>query len=302
MIARDQIVSIVDRILRLKEEAKGINADIREVYAEAKSNGFDKTQLGKLVNYIEKREADGTKVAEADAIYDLYLCAYDGKTGTRVATHTHEAAVIVPSSGTSKRPPEEPEVSQHLQAGGGSDEAGKNSTSGGITNLGGDQTVTSQPAGSGSEEIPGNDSVNTPEGRSGTAREAPSADSGDDVVQASSGTQSAAPFISPDAPSQNEAAETTAGANASGLSSPTHDARTPGLVDAEEAIPRAEKLQASSAISSVNTQRNATKGGKGDRIPVPGPRHFASPVSPELPKFLDRRTMNAKPETVSENR
>lgn len=50
-------------------------------------------------------------------------------------------------------------------------------------------------------------SSNTPEGRSGTAREAPSADSGDDALQAPSGTQSAAPhaFTDPDAPASDEA-------------------------------------------------------------------------------------------------
>lgn len=72
-IAQDQIKSFVDRILRLKAEVKAINADVREVYGEAKSFGFDKTVLGKLVNYVEKREADATAVMESESIFDLYL-------------------------------------------------------------------------------------------------------------------------------------------------------------------------------------------------------------------------------------
>ena len=89
-VAQDQIKSFVDRILRLKEEVKTFNADIREIYAEAKGNGFDKTILGKLVNYVEKRNADSNAVAEGEALFDLYLSAYYG-VGTKVATHTHEA-------------------------------------------------------------------------------------------------------------------------------------------------------------------------------------------------------------------
>lgn len=95
-VAQDQIKSYVDRILRMKEEAKAINADIREIYAEAKGNGFDKTVLGKLVNYVEKRNADSNAVAEGEALFELYLTAYYG-VGTKVATHTHEA-VLEPQS------------------------------------------------------------------------------------------------------------------------------------------------------------------------------------------------------------
>src|SRR5690606_24774609 len=88
-VAQDQIKSFVDRIIRLREEAKAINDDIREVYAEAKGNGFDKTVLGKLVLYVERRAKDGAALAEGEAIFDLYLEAYDG-VGTPVATHAHE--------------------------------------------------------------------------------------------------------------------------------------------------------------------------------------------------------------------
>lgn len=82
-VAQDQIRAFVDRILRLKEEAKDLNRDIREVYAEAKGNGFDKTVLGKLVSYVEKRATGAADLQEAEALFDLYLGAYDG------ASHTH---------------------------------------------------------------------------------------------------------------------------------------------------------------------------------------------------------------------
>lgn len=89
-VAQDQIKAFVERILRMREEAKAINDDIREIYAEAKGNGFDKTILGKLVLYVEKRQKDADAVAESESLFDLYLAAWEGESGTRVATHTHE--------------------------------------------------------------------------------------------------------------------------------------------------------------------------------------------------------------------
>ena len=88
-VAQDQIKAFVDRIVRLKAEVKAINADVREVYAEAKANGLDKTILGKVVNYVEKHEASATELQASEAMFDLYLTAYFG-VGTSVATHTHD--------------------------------------------------------------------------------------------------------------------------------------------------------------------------------------------------------------------
>jgi len=93
-VAQDQIRAFVDRILRMKEERRAIDADIREIYAEAKGNGFDKTVLGKLVNYVEKRASDANALLEGESLFDLYLSAYDSasrQSGTVYATHAHEA-------------------------------------------------------------------------------------------------------------------------------------------------------------------------------------------------------------------
>ena len=92
-VAQDQIKAFVERIMRMREEAKAINDDIREIYAEAKANGFDKTVLGKIVIHVERRSKDNVKMLEAQALFDLYLDAFDGATGTVVATHTHETAL-----------------------------------------------------------------------------------------------------------------------------------------------------------------------------------------------------------------
>lgn len=79
------IRSYVDRILRLKDEVKAVNDDIREIYAEAKGEGFDKTALGKLVTIVQKRNENPAAVDEADAILGLYLEAYYGPS----RTHAH---------------------------------------------------------------------------------------------------------------------------------------------------------------------------------------------------------------------
>lgn len=77
-VAQDQIRAFVERILRMKEEAKAINDDIREIYAEAKGNGYDKTVLGQVVSYVEKRAKDNAALLEREALFDLYMAAFDG--------------------------------------------------------------------------------------------------------------------------------------------------------------------------------------------------------------------------------
>ena len=72
----DQLKSIVERIERLEEEKKTIADDIKEVYAEAKGNGYDVKVLRKVVA-LRKRDLDERK--EEEAILDLYLQA-DGET------------------------------------------------------------------------------------------------------------------------------------------------------------------------------------------------------------------------------
>ena len=71
-VAGDQLKSIVERIERLEEEKKTIADDIKEVYAEAKGNGYDVKVLRKVIA-LRKRDLDERK--EEEAILDLYLQA-----------------------------------------------------------------------------------------------------------------------------------------------------------------------------------------------------------------------------------
>lgn len=88
-----QLRSIIQRILKLHEEEEEIRADRREVYAEAKANGYDKTALGAAVAAIRKREKLGEEaVAERETIVDLYVAAYDAPSHTHAHAHVGEAA------------------------------------------------------------------------------------------------------------------------------------------------------------------------------------------------------------------
>lgn len=69
---KEQLRSIVDRIERLEEEKKQIASDIKDVYAESKSNGFDVKALRKVVRL---RTQDKAKRDEEAAILDSYLLA-----------------------------------------------------------------------------------------------------------------------------------------------------------------------------------------------------------------------------------
>ncbi|PDT55064.1 MULTISPECIES: GapR family DNA-binding domain-containing protein [Sinorhizobium] len=79
MTSDAQIKAFIDRILRLKEEQDTIGEDIRDIYAEAKAMGFDKTAMGNVVAHLRKVAKKGhDTVAEQGAIFDLYLSSYEG--------------------------------------------------------------------------------------------------------------------------------------------------------------------------------------------------------------------------------
>lgn len=70
--ARDQLKSIVERVERLEEEKKALADDIRDIFAEAKANGFDTKVLRQV---IRMRKQDRTERQEQEAILELYLHA-----------------------------------------------------------------------------------------------------------------------------------------------------------------------------------------------------------------------------------
>jgi uncharacterized protein (UPF0335 family) len=68
-IAADRLRSLVDRIERLEEERKALGSDIKDIYQEAKSAGFDVKVLRQL---IRMRKQEAAEVEEQETLLDLY--------------------------------------------------------------------------------------------------------------------------------------------------------------------------------------------------------------------------------------
>jgi uncharacterized protein (UPF0335 family) len=68
-ISAEQLRLLIERIERLEEEKKGISDDIKDVYAEAKSTGFDVKTMRDIVRLrrMEKHHRD-----EADMLLETY--------------------------------------------------------------------------------------------------------------------------------------------------------------------------------------------------------------------------------------
>ncbi len=71
-VAAGQLRALIERVERLEEEKQTIAADIREVYGEAKSTGFDTKVMRQVVRL---RKQDMAERQEHEAILDLYLHA-----------------------------------------------------------------------------------------------------------------------------------------------------------------------------------------------------------------------------------
>lgn len=74
-VAGDHLRSFIERIERLETEKKAIAEDIKEVYAEAKSVGFDTKVMRKV---IAIRKMDTEDRQELEALLDIYLHAIEG--------------------------------------------------------------------------------------------------------------------------------------------------------------------------------------------------------------------------------
>lgn len=71
-VAGEQLRAFIERIERLEEEKAAIGGDIKEVYAEAKGNGFDTVVLRKI---IAARKQDQNERLEREALLELYMTA-----------------------------------------------------------------------------------------------------------------------------------------------------------------------------------------------------------------------------------
>lgn len=68
-IAVDRLRSIIERVERLEEERKALAGDIKDIYAEAKSAGFDVKVIRQIISLRKKEPAE---VEEQETLLDLY--------------------------------------------------------------------------------------------------------------------------------------------------------------------------------------------------------------------------------------
>lgn len=85
MNSHEQIKSFVARVERLNEEIKGLNGDKRDIFTEAKSQGFDVKAL-KIV--IQRRAKDPNELSELQAVVETYEAALG--TGSALRARVHE--------------------------------------------------------------------------------------------------------------------------------------------------------------------------------------------------------------------
>ena len=84
-VAQDQLRAFIERIERMEEEKKAIADDIKEIYSEAKGNGFDTKVLRQIIRI---RKQDHAERLEEEAILELYMAAL----GMQAAPRQDEAA------------------------------------------------------------------------------------------------------------------------------------------------------------------------------------------------------------------
>jgi uncharacterized protein (UPF0335 family) len=73
--AQGKLKSLIERIERLEEDKAAVANDLKEVYGEAKGEGFDVKIVRKVVRL---RKQDSAKRQEEEALIDLYISAIGG--------------------------------------------------------------------------------------------------------------------------------------------------------------------------------------------------------------------------------
>ena len=76
--AADQLRLLIERVERLEEEKKGIGDDIKDIYLEAKANGFDSKIMRQIVRLRKMPQHDRQ---EMEAILATYMSALNMQTG-----------------------------------------------------------------------------------------------------------------------------------------------------------------------------------------------------------------------------
>jgi uncharacterized protein (UPF0335 family) len=88
-IAGDRIRTFVERIERLKSEQDDLTVDIKNVYAEAKGEGFDKAALGEVVAIRRKQAKNPDAFDNKQTLVGLYMNAIEEAGLTQAPAYAH---------------------------------------------------------------------------------------------------------------------------------------------------------------------------------------------------------------------
>lgn len=88
-VAKDELRLLIERVERLEEEKKGIADDIKDVYAEAKSRGYDAKAIKKIVAIRKKKKEEWQ---EEEAILETYMHALGMLSGTPLGDYAMSRA------------------------------------------------------------------------------------------------------------------------------------------------------------------------------------------------------------------
>ena len=104
MIARDQLRSIFDRWSRLEGEKAMLTEDLKELFAEAKGNGYDPKALRIAFRTKVKAEAETDADRETAALVDTYLSALGTNDAITRASRARNPGDALPPAGHSDLP------------------------------------------------------------------------------------------------------------------------------------------------------------------------------------------------------
>lgn len=115
-VAQDQIRAFFERWQRLEEEKVAISGDLKELFAEAKANGFDTKVLRKL---FRDQVADSNERSEFEALYDLYAAALSAPRvrdarDAREDEREHDAIGVIEESTAARKDVQRPAEAAHV--------------------------------------------------------------------------------------------------------------------------------------------------------------------------------------------
>lgn len=157
-VADDMLRSFFERWQRLEEEKAAISDDLREMFAEAKGNGFDTKAMRAVFRDMTK---DSTDREEAEAIYDLYWSSLNGLRARPAPAHVEIFEEIPPHDADTGELAEKespstghvsPSARNHHQGGGSANIGGDHVNPGDDTNTDGNAPVQKGKASSAGHE------------------------------------------------------------------------------------------------------------------------------------------------------